>query len=138
MFRANGVFEYFQSEFYGSYSFDILMYRVNGNDDELIDKFSSGLLDVNTNFIKDFTTVALDDIGMHVRFVVFDNTPYLPGMKPLALLAWPNGSSEPVPIRYNFNTSDNILLKRVAFEVRSFKNCVFEFDTNVMRTKILY
>ena len=139
MFQANGTYGEHYQDFKGLYAFDIFLYSVEGEDQVLIDRFSSGTLSIESNFIKEFSVAKLEDIGMHVRFVVFDSTPYFPGMKPLALFAWPNGKDDtPKSIRFTVNTGDNLLMKRFQFDVERFKSCVFEFDTLFMRNKLLY
>lgn len=92
---------------------------------------------IYNNFVKEFTVTKLTDIGMQAKFVIFDNTAYLQGMKPLCLLAWPNSSSNPVLLRFKRNISDNMLMRRMQFEIKNFKSCVFEYDTNCMKGGLL-
>jgi len=126
----------------GRYTFDIFLYRIvkdtEGNEEqELYDHFSMNGGTIYNNFVKEFTVTRLTDIGMYARFVVFDNTAYLPGMKPLGLLAWSNSSSTPILLRFKRNISDNMLMRRMQFDVSNFKSCVFEYDTNFMKGRLL-
>lgn len=143
MFTASGVWANEDIEGYkdfkGYYSFEIMRYKIKENgDEELVERFSSGMISLTSTFIKEFTATSLDEIGTHVRFVVFDTTGYFAGMHPLGLLAWPNNANTPRLLRYSVNTSHNPMTKRMSFEVVNFKSCVFEFDTAFMRTNLLY
>lgn len=122
----------------GYYTFDILMYKVNStNDMELVQHFSNINTKVSNNFVKEFSVHKLDDIGMHVQFVIIDTTAYLPGMRPLAFLAWPNNSDVPIVVKFKFNTTENMELRRVEFDVPRFKSCVVEYDISHMKGSLL-
>lgn len=120
------------------YSFEVLMYRVNKDEQELLQQRRVSNVSLDVGFVTDFTVHKLEDIGMHVRFVIIDTSKYMPGMKPLALLAWPNNGSQPVTLRYGFNTSNNGILKRLQFDIEKFKSCVFEFEVAHMKSHGLY
>lgn len=138
MFSINGTFkEHFTNDLNGLYSFDILMYRLDLEEDTIVQRHSVSGQTIQNNYIKEFSVFNLDDIGMRVRFVVFDNTTYLPGMQPLAILAWLNNNTDPIMVRFDLNTSNNTLTKRKAFDAPNFKSCVFEFDTAFMKNKLL-
>jgi hypothetical protein len=131
MYTIFGNFnESFSEKINGLYSLDILMYD---EEDQLIDRYSISNQPIITTFIKEFSFHKLDEIGKRVKFVVFDNTPYFPGTKALALLVWVNSNKEPLTLSFNANLSDNILFKRKEFTIQHFKNCVFEYDVSQMK-----
>lgn len=122
----------------GVYSFEVLMYRVTKDDQELLQRQSVSNVSLDSGFVKDFTVHKIEEIGMNVRFVVLDTTTYMPGMRPLALLAWPNNGDKPITLRFGFNTTGNDVLKRLKFDVDRFKSCVFEFEVAHMKGQVLY
>ena len=128
------TFESFMQQPKHKYSFEILMYM---NDILVAHHIEKDKSLVNGTFVKEFTAIKLDDIGSRVQFVVIDTTLYLPGMRPLGFLAWPNNSDTPVLIQFENNSTMNITNKRRNFFMNQFKSCVFEFHAKFINERLL-